>query len=56
MINSSSDNVKKLGSINRRMFITGSLKFFIMVGIVISILCILIGFIKLGKFNKKIQK
>ena len=34
MINSSSDNVKKLGSINRRMFITGSLKFFIMVGIV----------------------
>ena len=34
MINSSSDNVKKLNSINRRMFITGSLKFFIMVGIV----------------------
>ena len=26
------------------------------VGIIISILCILIGFIKLGKFNKKIQK
>ncbi len=34
MINSSSDNVKKLNSINRRMFITGSLKFFILVGIV----------------------
>ena len=34
MINSSSDNVNKLNSINRRMFITGSLKFFIMVGIV----------------------
>ncbi len=34
MINSSSDNVKKLSSINRRMFITGSLKFFIMIGIV----------------------
>jgi len=34
MINSSSDNVKKLNSINRRMFITGSLKFFIMVGLV----------------------
>ena len=34
MINSSSDNVKKLNSINRRMFITGSLKFFIMVGII----------------------
>ena len=34
MINSSSDNVKKLNSINRRMFITGSLKFFIMLGIV----------------------
>ncbi len=34
MINSSSDNVKKLNSINRRMFITGSLKFLIMVGIV----------------------
>ena len=29
MINSSSDNVKKLNSINRRMFITGTLKFFI---------------------------
>ena len=34
MINSSSDNVKKLNSINRRMFITGSFKFFIMAGIV----------------------
>ena len=34
MNNSSSDNVKKLNSINRRMFITGSLKFFIMIGIV----------------------
>ena len=34
MINSSSDNVKKLGSINRRMFITGSLKFFVMIGLV----------------------
>ena len=34
MINSSSDNVKKLNSINRRMFITGSLKLFIMIGIV----------------------
>ena len=34
MINSTSDNVKKLNSINRRMFITGSLKFFIMVGII----------------------
>ena len=34
MINSSSDIVKKLSSINRRMFITGSLKFFIMIGIV----------------------
>ena len=34
MINSSSDNVKKLNSINRRMFITGSLKFLIMLGIV----------------------
>ena len=34
MINSSSDNVKKLNSINRRMFITGSLKFFIMIGII----------------------
>jgi len=28
MINSSSDNAQKLNSINRRMFITGSLKFF----------------------------
>jgi len=34
MINSSSDNVKKLSSINRRMFITGSLKFLVMIGIV----------------------
>ena len=34
MINSSSDNVKKLNSINRRMLITGSLKLFIMIGIV----------------------
>ena len=34
MINSSSDSVKKLGSINRRMFITGSLKFFVMIGLV----------------------
>ena len=34
MISSLSDNVTKLNSINRRMFITGSLKFFIMVGIV----------------------
>ncbi len=34
MINSSSDSVKKLNSINRRMFITGSLKFFIMMGII----------------------
>ncbi len=34
MINSSSDNVKKLNSINRRMFMTGSLKFIIMIGIV----------------------
>ena len=34
MINSSSDNVKKLNSINRRMFILGSFKFFIMIGIV----------------------
>ena len=34
MINSSSDNVKKLNSINRRMFITGSFKFLIMAGIV----------------------
>ena len=34
MINSSSDNVKKLNSINRRMFLIGSLKFFIMIGIV----------------------
>ena len=33
MINSSSDNVKKLNSINRRMLITGSLKFFVMIGI-----------------------
>ena len=34
MISSSSENVTKLNSINRRMFITGSLKFLIMVGIV----------------------
>ena len=34
MINSSSDNVRKLSSINRRMFITGSFKFFIMIGLV----------------------
>ena len=34
MINSSSDNAQKLNSINRRMFITGSLKFFVMIGIV----------------------
>jgi len=34
MINSSSDNARKLNSINRRMFVTGSLKFFIMIGIV----------------------
>ena len=34
MINSISDNVRKLNSINRRMFITGSLKFLIMVGII----------------------
>ena len=34
MINSSSDNVQKLNSINRRMFITGSLKFFIMIGLI----------------------
>jgi len=34
MINSSSDNVQKLNSINRRMFMTGSLKFFIMIGLV----------------------
>ena len=34
MISSSSENVTKLNSINRRMFITGSLKFLIMVGLV----------------------
>ncbi len=34
MISSSSDNVKKLNIINRRMFITGSLKFLVMVGLV----------------------
>ena len=34
MINSSSDNVKKFNSINRRMFITGSFKFLIMIGII----------------------
>ena len=34
MINSSSDNVKKLNSINRRMFVIGSVKFFIMIGLI----------------------
>ena len=34
MINSSSDNVTKLNSINRRMFITGSFKFVIMMGLI----------------------
>ncbi len=34
MINSSSDSVKKLNSINRRMFITGVAKFLIMTGLV----------------------
>ena len=34
MINSSSENVTKFNSINRRMFITGSLKFFVMIGLV----------------------
>ena len=34
MISSSSENVTKLNSINRRMFITGSLKIFIMIGLV----------------------
>ena len=34
MISSSSENVTKLNSINRRMFITGSLKFFVMIGLV----------------------
>ena len=34
MINSSSDSAKKLNSINRRMFIAGSFKFIIMIGIV----------------------
>tara|TARA_Y100000816_G_scaffold258597_1_gene213562 strand:+ start:127 stop:2013 length:1887 start_codon:yes stop_codon:yes gene_type:complete len=34
MINSSSDNVKKLNLINRRMFLTGSLKFLVMIGLV----------------------
>lgn len=34
MINSSSDNAVKLNSINRRMFITGSLKFIIMIGLI----------------------
>ena len=34
MINYSSDNVKKLNLINRRMFITGSFKILIMIGIV----------------------
>ena len=34
MISSSSENVTKLNSINRRMFITGSLKLLIMIGLV----------------------
>ena len=34
MISSSSENVTKLNSINRRMFITGSLKLIIMIGLV----------------------
>ena len=34
MIKSSSENVTKLNSINRRMFITGSFKFIIMIGLV----------------------
>ena len=34
MISSSSENVTKFNSINRRMFIIGSLKFFIMIGLV----------------------
>ncbi len=34
MINTSSDSAKKLNSINRRMFITGSFKFLIMIGII----------------------
>ncbi len=34
MINSPTDSVKKLNLINRRMFITGSFKFFIMIGLV----------------------
>ena len=34
MINSSTDSVKKLNLINRRMFITGSLKFLVMIGLV----------------------
>ena len=34
MISSSSDNVTRLNSINRRMFITGSLKFIVMIGLV----------------------
>ena len=34
MINSSSDSVKKINSINRRMFMTGSLKFLVMIGLV----------------------
>ena len=38
MINSSSDNVKKLNSINRRMFITGSFKFLVMIGIISRLL------------------
>ena len=34
MISTSGESVTKLNSINRRMFITGSLKFFIMIGLV----------------------
>ena len=34
MISSSSENVTKLNSISRRMFITGSLKFLIMIGLI----------------------
>ena len=34
MLNSSSDSVKKINSINRRMFLTGSLKFLVMIGLV----------------------
>ena len=34
MLNSSSDSVKKINSINKRMFLTGSLKFLVMIGLV----------------------